>query len=132
MSDKDSWISKAEDDYRAAILLKDSSLWDVSCYHFQQAAEKYLKSILVFRGVQIPRTHDLLRLWSDIVSEETAEDSVRQACENLTFFAVAARYPGYDATKEDAHNCLRDSTLIQSFVLGLLQNSGLGDINSFD
>jgi HEPN domain-containing protein len=32
------------------------------CFHCQQAAEKYLKTLLIFHEVSFPKTHDLLLL----------------------------------------------------------------------
>lgn len=32
---------------------------EISCYHCQQSAEKYLKGYLVLYGKNPPRTHDL-------------------------------------------------------------------------
>ncbi|MDR0598605.1 MAG: HEPN domain-containing protein, partial [Treponema sp.] len=32
------------------------------CFHCQQAAEKYLKGFLVFKGIEFPKTHDLAAL----------------------------------------------------------------------
>jgi HEPN domain-containing protein len=36
--------------------------YDTACFHAQQAAEKYLKSLLAFQGEPFPRTHNLEEL----------------------------------------------------------------------
>ena len=55
------WVKKAEADYvRAAKLarfLPDDH--DGRCFSCQQAAEKYLKALLVELGLAVPRTHNL-------------------------------------------------------------------------
>lgn len=55
------WVDKAEHDFIAAGYLFEAGegLTDIVCFHCQQCAEKYLKSILVLRGVPFPKTHDL-------------------------------------------------------------------------
>ncbi len=49
------WTEKAE-----------QGLTDIISFHCQQCAEKYLKALLLYRGVAFPRTHDL-RLLLDLV-----------------------------------------------------------------
>ena len=56
------WVVKAENDLlNAAHTLKLGRRCptDTVCFHAQQCAEKYVKALLVFRGVDFPRTHDL-------------------------------------------------------------------------
>ena len=36
--------------------------YDTACFHAQQAVEKYLKGMLAWRSLEIPRTHDLEEL----------------------------------------------------------------------
>src|SRR5690606_5263203 len=60
------WWEKGDADLRSArILLEaDPPLTDVVCFHSQQAAEKYLKSFLVYHDVEPPYTHSLTTLLS--------------------------------------------------------------------
>ena len=63
------WTEKAEHDFLAAehsLELAEQGLTDIVCYHCQQCAEKYLKALLLYRGVAFPRTHDL-RLLLDLI-----------------------------------------------------------------
>jgi HEPN domain-containing protein len=55
------WVGKAEDDYRTAELLAQSSepLHDQLCFHCQQAAEKNLKALLEELGLSVEKTHEL-------------------------------------------------------------------------
>ena len=54
-------VRKAASDLAAAqALCRDpDQLDDVIGFHAQQAVEKSLKAVLAFRGLEIPRTHDL-------------------------------------------------------------------------
>jgi HEPN domain-containing protein len=41
----DEWIKKADEDYEFAVsIIEESSFYAQICFHFHQAAEKYLKS----------------------------------------------------------------------------------------
>src|SRR3990167_10955370 len=56
------WIVKAENDLKnAANTLKmgEDCPTDTVCFHAQQCAEKYLKALLVWKGIPFPKTHDL-------------------------------------------------------------------------
>jgi HEPN domain-containing protein len=60
----DEWIKKAEEDYQfAASVLEDTTFYAQICFHFHQAAEKYLKAFIVARDLEFQRIHDLLVLW---------------------------------------------------------------------
>ncbi len=69
-------------------------LWEDLCFDAQQAAEKAIKAVLVSRGVDFPKTHDLGRLLR-ILDESGMEipAPVWQSPE-LTAYAWEARYPG--------------------------------------
>lgn len=55
------WVGKVEGDLRAARHLLDldhEDFFDVA-FHAQQAAEKFLKALLVYHQIPFPKTHDL-------------------------------------------------------------------------
>jgi len=45
----DEWLAKAEDDFRFAemVLSEEKEYYNQICFHFQQRAEKYLKSFII-------------------------------------------------------------------------------------
>lgn len=66
---------------------------DTVCFHCQQAAEKYLKAVLVILDQEIPRIHDLEQLL-DLVKEELPQlEGDREDLRWLTTCAVVSRYP---------------------------------------
>jgi HEPN domain-containing protein len=90
------WIRKAELDYRAAeSLLRDTDpIHEVIAFHCQQAAEKYLKALLVSVPIEFPRTHDLdqlLELLAPVMPEVAVTLGGIGA---LSPFGVGIRYPG--------------------------------------
>jgi HEPN domain-containing protein len=67
------WVRKAEHDLEAArriIAIEEGCPFDTVCFHCQQAAEKYLKCLLTYAGIQAPRTHDLHALAALIPLEQ--------------------------------------------------------------
>jgi HEPN domain-containing protein len=102
------WIVKTEKDYWAAEYLYDRSkkLSTIICFHAQQSAEKYLKVLLTQCNVEPPRIHSLETLLDMVVSEIPELEKYRESLIDLTPFSVEYRYPGADASAEDAQNCI--------------------------
>ena len=87
------WLEKAEHDLLAARLILDHQpiILDISCFHCQQAVEKYLKTFLIFHKKDFPKTHniDLLLKSCSAINHQFNEVDVK----NLEDFAVRGRYP---------------------------------------
>jgi HEPN domain-containing protein len=58
----DAWLVFALDDARGAQRLYGAELWNLVCFHAQQATEKVLKAFLRAHMNQIPRVHSLAKL----------------------------------------------------------------------
>jgi len=95
LSDVRGWIEKAESDLKAALLAlkaREDCPTDAVAFHAQQCAEKYLKSYLVFKGIDFPKVHDIEELIArvrDVELSLSLED-----CRALTIYATTTRYPG--------------------------------------
>lgn len=63
-------------------------------FHAQQAAEKYIKTVLVWHQVEFPKTHDLDHLIALVNrADGKLTERVREASA-LTPYGVDGRYPG--------------------------------------
>ena len=118
------WISKAENDLKnAANTLKmgEDCPTDTVCFHAQQCAEKYLKALLVWKGIPFPKTHDLSSLIAflpkDLQNLLTEEEQ-----ELLTEYATVTRYPGgyEDITLSEARSAVRVARRIRRSIRALL------------
>ena len=119
------WIRKAEND----LLAVDNNLgaervpFDVVCYHCQQAAEKYLKALLVSLGAQPPRTHDLLALLQESRTYSTTPppDTIETACAILNPYGVEVRYPDdqSDPTAEDSSEARQAAEAVRRWMRGI-------------
>jgi HEPN domain-containing protein len=112
------WTDYAEEGYQAARLLlrRKRPFARVAGFHAQQCAEKYLKALLVAKGADFPKTHDLLRL-SELCTES---DILVQVDANLldvlTDFAVGIRYPGDEPTIEEVRQGLGTAATVRRFA----------------
>lgn len=115
------WFHKADKDMAAAdALIADSAEMHANAivFHCQQAAEKYLKGLLAWRGVDFPKTHDLGRIL-DIVG--TADSGLSDALRDtvaLTPYGVELRYPGDrpDASPDQARRALDLARMVRKSV----------------
>jgi HEPN domain-containing protein len=118
------WVLKAEEDFLATTILarrRKRPLWNSVCFHAQQCAEKYLKARMQEAGMAIAKTHDLEVLLDQLLAIEPLWEAFRPATQNLTDFAVSFRYPGEDATKDEARQSVKDCKAIRREVRQSLQ-----------
>jgi HEPN domain-containing protein len=94
LEDAREWISRARSDLALARAKPEGVYLEDLCFHAQQAAEKGIKALLIWHGIEFPYVHDLAALLT-LLEKATGDlpDSIRRA-ERLTRFAVEARYPG--------------------------------------
>jgi HEPN domain-containing protein len=114
------WIRKAEGDAgtaRREACVPDGANWDAVCFHAQQAVEKYLKALLQQLEIPFPKTHDLAVLLNLALSQVPDLEALIPDIEWVSSFAVEFRYPGEDATQEDAEMALQ----IMEKTLGALK-----------
>jgi HEPN domain-containing protein len=115
----DEWIEKAEGDWATMMresLVTEKPNFDAVCFHAQQCAEKYLKARLIDAEVDFRRTHDLLNLLGSLNAVEPSWGDFEEVIGELTTFAVAYRYPGFSATKEQAAKSIENCTLVRELV----------------
>jgi len=90
------WVEKAENDLENAIRVIRSGEGcpaDTVCFHAQQCVEKYLKALLVWRGIPVPKTHSIRDLLTLIPA--TLRPRIEQGEQDrLTEYATVTRYPG--------------------------------------
>ena len=85
------WLDFAEIDLKAAqALLKEGSLPSVVCFHAQQCVEKSLKALIEYKGLNPPKSHDLIMLYGHVDEMvELEEDTLAK----MNQVYIDARYP---------------------------------------
>jgi len=114
------WLGKAEKDFATArreLQVAEDPNFDAVCFHAQQSIEKLMKALLIQRGVVPGKTHDLAYL----------DQLLGQVClgwswplEELRFLsraAVAFRYPGESADREEAALSIDTATRLREKLL---------------
>jgi HEPN domain-containing protein len=124
MSTKDrvirQWIQKADNDLKSAEILFNAEevLWENVCTLSQQAAEKYLKALLLYLDVDFRRSHSLVYLLG--LLEPFVEITARMyaVADFLTPFAVDIRYPGeMEVNSADAEEAILGAQMFRDYVL---------------
>lgn len=112
------WVRHAEEDFTLAraALRRKQPLASGACFHAQQCAEKYRKALLISRGAEFPRTHDLLLLNNLCSANGILLEIEPRHLNTLTDFAVRTRYPGNDPTAEDAKEAIALAKLVRTFA----------------
>jgi HEPN domain-containing protein len=113
------WIEKADGDW--ATMMREAQVeenpnFDAVCFHAQQCAEKYVKARLVESNINFRKTHDLLNLLNNLIKIDTTWNDLEETLGQLSVFAVAYRYPGYSATKEQSLKSVNNCRLIRETV----------------
>ena len=97
MDSKDvwSWFDFGDSDLEAAehLLTMYSPRFEIICYHCQQAAEKYLKGYLLYKGIFPPKIHELDRLCDMCSEQDQSFAKIYDPCESLSDYGVQPRYP---------------------------------------
>jgi HEPN domain-containing protein len=88
------WLRYAKADLALAqVPLPVGSLYELLCFHAQQAAEKSLKAVLIHHGIEPPRTHNVETL-IDLLPASLTRTCALILSARLTVFATSSRYPG--------------------------------------
>lgn len=105
------WFAKASSDLRAAkyLLSAGNQFWNQIAFQCQQSAEKAIKGFLTFHSIKFGKTHDIEKLLKIVASQDQNLTKQLIACEDLTKFAVAYRYP--DAQTEPLTQASIDSAI---------------------
>lgn len=102
------WLRRARSHLAlASAPLPRGVLYNELCFHAQQAAEKSIKAVLVYHGIDFRRIHDIDYLLS-LLPDEVPLPAEAEWVIDLTSYAVTLRYPGdyEDVTVEQYREAL--------------------------
>jgi HEPN domain-containing protein len=118
ISDPRAWAERAEEDFilARAALKRKQPLTSGACFHAQQCAEKYMKALLISKGADFPKAHDLLLLNNLCSATGIFLEIEPKHLNTLTDYAVRTRYPGDDPTVDDAKEAIELAKLIRKFA----------------
>jgi HEPN domain-containing protein len=88
------WLKKAEEDFGfARASLKETKYYAQICFHFHQAAEKYLKAFVITNHLDFRPVHNLIELLNTCKNRNQRTEELGEACQYLNPFYIDTRYP---------------------------------------
>jgi len=87
------WLKFAWDDLRSAEVLLREGIFNMVCFHAQQAVEKSLKAFLRYQESKVPYIHVLEELCDRCVQIDQSFSIYRTHCKELDVFYQPTRYP---------------------------------------
>ena len=110
------WLKAAEDDLRAAFIMKDEeSLTAVVSFHCQQAVEKCLKAVMEEYGSEVPRVHTLKTLHK-MAMEHLRNSFDENLISKLDAMYINSRYPGTMGLLPDGKPDITESCQFYEFA----------------
>ena len=90
----ESWLRDADIDLSVidALLVANVVPWPAVCFHAQQAAERFLKAVVIRRWLQPDRSHDLTKILLACRNAGDALPGLDADCALLSAYAVDTRY----------------------------------------
>ena len=120
------WLAKAEEDYGFAVeSIRDTSYYAPVCFHFHQAAEKYLKAFIIAHDLEFRPVHNLLELVRICQAKAPDVSEIEEACYYLNPFYIDTRYPVHWPTHYDkkiADRAMECAAAIRSWILSSLKS----------
>jgi HEPN domain-containing protein len=103
------WIARAKSSFDLAqVKIFGYIQYEDLCFQLQQSAEKALKGLLIYYGVEPEFTHNIQILLNELEKFTEIPDSIAET-NKITKYAVVTRYPGEydDVTKEDYEKAVK-------------------------
>lgn len=121
------WLRYAEEDLiTAETFLKHPSVPPrQACWCAQQSAEKAFKAVLIFLGIDFPRTHDL-NVLRNLVPDTWHLKAAHPELASLTGWATEARYPRDmpEITNADASKAVEQARAVWTSISTALAEHG--------
>jgi HEPN domain-containing protein len=122
VNDPRAWVERAEEDFELArtSLRRKKPFTASACFHAQQCAEKYMKALLVSKGANFPKTHDLLLLNNLCSNAGLFLEINPKLLNTLTDFAVRTRYPGEEPELNESKEAFAHAKQVRNLARKLL------------
>lgn len=121
------WIGKADEHFGFAVsVIEESPYYSQICFHFHQAAEKYLKAHIIAYDLDFQKIYDLPVLLKICLQKDPELQKVLNDCKFLNRYYIDARYPVHWPTsydKEEAQKAKLAAEHIRDAIKNRLRNS---------
>jgi HEPN domain-containing protein len=119
MNEVQEWIAFADRDLETAqreARVRVHPNFNAACFYAHQCAEKYLKGFMLSQALPFEKIHDLLRLSAQIQQDFPEFVFINEWLGLLNQYPVAARYPGLEATRQEAKDAVNAAKHVRDFV----------------
>jgi len=115
------WLAEADEDFNfASVSLKEHDrFYSRICFHFQQAAEKYLKAFIIANELGLKKIHNLRILLETCQKKDKEFQKLKESCLFLNAFYIDTRYPAFwpvGKTRTEAEKAKKAAQKIGNFV----------------
>lgn len=109
------WFNKADEDFSfASSLIPESPYYSQICFHFHQAAEKFLKSFIIAYDLEFQKIHDLPILLKICMQKNPELQNIMDDCKFLNRYYIDTRYPVHWPTKYDREEALKAQEAVEN------------------
>ena len=119
------WLEKAEEDFGfACASLDDTNYFAQVCFHFQQAAEKYLKTCIVAKKLEFRPVHNLMELLDICRQNDSRIEELEESCRFLNPFYIDTRYPVHWPANYDKATALKAKQMAEKIRNWVINSVG--------
>jgi len=122
------WMEKADEDLEFAVsIIENSTFYAQICFHFHQAAEKYLKAFIIACDLEFRKIHDLPVLLQSCLEKEPDLKILLDDCRFLNRFYIDTQYRVHwptEYTKEEALKAQTATEHIREEIKKALKSAG--------
>lgn len=124
------WLTQADEDFEFASVSLDEHdrFYSRICFHFQQAAEKYLKAYIIANNLPFRKIHDLTQLLKICQRGDNSFTELSDETQLLTDYYVNTRYPAFwpvGTTRQETEKAKLAASNIRDFVRERLSDNHL-------
>ncbi len=119
------WIKKAEEDLLSleSLLKHRDGAPATGCFLAQQATEKFLKVLVIYKGLELEKIHDLVKITNML---ESVLPEIKQFFEKIaviTRYYIETRYPGNypEFTWEECQSAYEIANEVKIFTLNKIK-----------
>ena len=124
------WLTKADEDleFGSINLEERKTFFAQICFHFQQAAEKYLKAYIAAYDLEFEKIHNLIALLKICGKKDASLLPLLEQCELLNTVYIDTRYPVHwptDYSKEKTLKMQEAASKVAHTVKEFLAKGGI-------
>lgn len=120
------WLNHAEKFYLGSLDSYNHQRYNNAVHGFHVATENYLKSVLLFLGLELKETHDLTHIVNRIADKVSDFPDISEECKVLERYGHIAEYPSDESLEEeDVISCLHSIEVVKKVCIDFINANGL-------